>query len=81
GEHGFGYDPHFLVPEYHRTFGELGPMVKRAISHRARAFEQLLRGLAVATHGNRPAGFAPAGPNSTARGNAPGAGAHTTRQP
>ena len=23
GEHGFGYDPLFLIPEYHKTFGEL----------------------------------------------------------
>jgi XTP/dITP diphosphohydrolase len=42
GTNGFGYDPHFLVPELHRTFGELSPVVKRHISHRARAFERLL---------------------------------------
>ena len=41
GENGFGYDPLFLIPEYHRTFGELGPVVKRHLSHRARAFEQI----------------------------------------
>lgn len=23
GTNGFGYDPYFLIPEYHRTFGEL----------------------------------------------------------
>ena len=45
GSHGFGYDPHFLIPEYHRTFGELGPTVKRCISHRARAFERAIPGL------------------------------------
>lgn len=38
GSGGFGYDPFFLIPEYHRTFGELDPMVKRCLSHRARAF-------------------------------------------
>jgi XTP/dITP diphosphohydrolase len=38
---GFGYDPLFLVPEYHRTFGELSSRVKHAVSHRARALEQL----------------------------------------
>ena len=42
GSNGFGYDPHFLIPEYHRTFGELDPAVKRHISHRARAFERLI---------------------------------------
>lgn len=41
GQGGFGYDPLFLVPEYHRTFGELSPRVKHALSHRARALEQL----------------------------------------
>jgi XTP/dITP diphosphohydrolase len=42
GENGFGYDPLFLVPEYHQTFGELSPAVKRHISHRAKAFERLI---------------------------------------
>src|SRR4029078_1509174 len=37
GSNGFGYDPLFEVAEYHRTFGELGPSVKRALSHRSRA--------------------------------------------
>ncbi len=41
GQAGFGYDPLFLIPEYHRTFGELGPLVKEALSHRARALAQL----------------------------------------
>jgi XTP/dITP diphosphohydrolase len=41
GTGGFGYDPLFLIPEYHRTFGELSPRVKHALSHRARALEQL----------------------------------------
>ncbi len=41
GEHGFGYDPLFLIPEYHRTFGELGPAAKSVLSHRARAFHRL----------------------------------------
>jgi XTP/dITP diphosphohydrolase len=40
GEHGFGYDPLFVIPEYHRTFGELGPHTKRALSHRSRAMAQ-----------------------------------------
>ncbi len=41
GTGGFGYDPLFLIPEYHRTFGELSPRVKHALSHRARALEKL----------------------------------------
>lgn len=41
GRGGFGYDPLFLVPEYHRTFGELSARVKHALSHRARALTQL----------------------------------------
>ncbi len=41
GSGGFGYDPLFLIPEYHRTFGELSSRVKHALSHRARALAQL----------------------------------------
>ncbi len=37
GAGGFGYDPLFEIPEYHQTFGELGPSVKSVLSHRARA--------------------------------------------
>lgn len=37
GSNGFGYDPLFELVEYHQTFGELGPQVKAALSHRARA--------------------------------------------
>jgi XTP/dITP diphosphohydrolase len=45
GAGGFGYDPLFLIPEYHRTFGELSPLVKHQLSHRARAFAHLRTGL------------------------------------
>jgi XTP/dITP diphosphohydrolase len=41
GSGGFGYDPLFLIPEYHQTFGELSARVKQALSHRARALGQL----------------------------------------
>ncbi len=41
GTGGFGYDPLFLIPEYHRTFGELSSRVKHALSHRARALARL----------------------------------------
>jgi XTP/dITP diphosphohydrolase len=42
GSNGFGYDPYFVLREYHRTFGELGNVVKRKLSHRARAFAKLI---------------------------------------
>ena len=41
GEGGFGYDPLFLIPEYHQTFGQLSATVKHALSHRGRALTQL----------------------------------------
>jgi XTP/dITP diphosphohydrolase len=41
GTGGFGYDPLFRIPEYHRTFGELSARVKHALSHRGRALAQL----------------------------------------
>ena len=42
GTNGFGYDPMFEVVEYHRTFGQLGPHVKQALSHRSRALRAIL---------------------------------------
>jgi XTP/dITP diphosphohydrolase len=42
GTNGFGYDPLFEVVEYHQTFGQLGPRVKAAISHRARALRAVV---------------------------------------
>jgi XTP/dITP diphosphohydrolase len=42
GSGGFGYDPLFEIVELHRTFGELSPAVKAAISHRSRAIRQLV---------------------------------------
>jgi XTP/dITP diphosphohydrolase len=41
GTGGFGYDPLFLVREYHQTFGELSLRVKQALSHRGRAIVQM----------------------------------------
>lgn len=46
GSNGFGYDPLFEIVEYHRTFGELGPRVKRVLSHRSRALRAILPQLA-----------------------------------
>jgi XTP/dITP diphosphohydrolase len=42
GTNGFGYDPLFEVVEYHQTFGELGPHVKQALSHRSRALRAIV---------------------------------------
>jgi XTP/dITP diphosphohydrolase len=42
GEKGFGYDPVFLAAGEHQTFGEMDPARKHAMSHRARAFAQLI---------------------------------------
>lgn len=42
GQNGFGYDPYFEIIELHKTFGELAPVVKRHLSHRARAFERFI---------------------------------------
>ena len=39
---GFGYDPLFIIREYHQTFGELDLTVKRAISHRSRALRKFI---------------------------------------
>ncbi len=41
GEGGFGYDPLFVIPEYHASFGELSSRVKHALSHRGRAIGKL----------------------------------------
>jgi XTP/dITP diphosphohydrolase len=53
GRHGFGYDPLFLIPEYHRTFGELSGLVKHQLSHRSRAFAHLRPELARMISENR----------------------------
>lgn len=42
GSGGFGYDPYFEIVEYHRTFAELGSVVKSVLSHRARAVRALI---------------------------------------
>jgi XTP/dITP diphosphohydrolase len=41
GDRGFGYDPVFTPDGHDITFGEMEPAQKHAMSHRARAFEQL----------------------------------------
>jgi len=41
GENGFGYDPLFYYPPLRRTFAELPPRLKSAVSHRGRALAKL----------------------------------------
>jgi len=42
GNGGFGYDPHFLLPEFGRTAAELSAEEKNTISHRALALQGLV---------------------------------------
>ena len=42
GEHGFGYDPIFLIPKYNMTEAELGDDYKNENSHRAIAFKKFI---------------------------------------
>lgn len=42
GTRGFGYDPIFVPDGYTETFGEMAPELKHQLSHRMRAFEQLM---------------------------------------
>jgi XTP/dITP diphosphohydrolase len=37
GHNGFGYDPHFFIPDQDRTAAELPPVQKNRISHRGQA--------------------------------------------
>ena len=43
GTGGFGYDPVFFLPELGKTYAELTPAEKNAISHRARALQEFCR--------------------------------------
>jgi XTP/dITP diphosphohydrolase len=42
GTGGFGYDPHFLLPDHGRTAAELEPREKHAVSHRGKALRRLI---------------------------------------
>lgn len=42
GTRGFGYDPIFVPDGHTETFGEMDPDQKNALSHRLRAFEQMM---------------------------------------
>jgi len=42
GSNGFGYDPHFYLPDLGMTAAALAPQVKNRLSHRAQALRALL---------------------------------------
>ena len=53
GEHGFGYDPIFYLPQYQATLAQVSPSTKNEISHRAKAArsaKQLLQQLLTETN-------------------------------
>jgi XTP/dITP diphosphohydrolase len=45
GEHGFGYDPLFLIPKLQKTAAELSAEEKNQISHRGQALKILMQEL------------------------------------
>jgi len=42
GRNGFGYDPHFLLPDLNLTAAQLDPEQKNLISHRGQALRELI---------------------------------------
>ncbi|MHB8515988.1 MAG: RdgB/HAM1 family non-canonical purine NTP pyrophosphatase [Dehalococcoidia bacterium] len=52
GEHGFGYDPIFVVPELGMTSAELPPAEKNAMSHRGQAARKARELLRQMSHGD-----------------------------
>ena len=42
GDHGFGYDPYFFIPELGKTVAQLEPSEKNQISHRGQALRELI---------------------------------------
>jgi len=55
GHNGFGYDPHFLLPDLKKTVAELPAEQKNALSHRGRAARALLPQLMALLHARREA--------------------------
>jgi XTP/dITP diphosphohydrolase len=45
GTNGFGYDPHFFIPELNKCAAELPPEQKNRLSHRGLAVSQLVKRL------------------------------------
>ena len=52
GKFGFGYDAIFQPNGHSQSFGEMKPVAKHAISHRADAFAQLIAQVFTARHAN-----------------------------
>lgn len=50
GANGFGYDPHFFIPEMGCTVAQMTPEQKNRLSHRAQALQQLLAALKARRH-------------------------------
>lgn len=42
GEHGFGYDPLFFIPELNKTMADMTMQEKNTLSHRAKALKPML---------------------------------------
>jgi XTP/dITP diphosphohydrolase len=60
GQHGFGYDSHFVPTGHTRTMAELTPAEKNQLSHRAQAAQRMHHFLAeYLTHGRIPGGGQP----------------------
>jgi XTP/dITP diphosphohydrolase len=55
GHGGFGYDPLFYVPAKRKTFAELSEEEKLEVSHRGKAFRELLRWLIARNADSSPA--------------------------
>ncbi len=47
GSHGFGYDPHFFLPELGKTAAQLEASEKNQISHRGQALRELITQLQI----------------------------------
>ena len=47
GDHGFGYDPYFFIPELGKTVAQLEPSEKNQISHRGQALRELITQLQI----------------------------------
>ena len=47
GDHGFGYDPHFFLPDLGKTAAQLDPAEKNLISHRGQALRELITQLQI----------------------------------
>lgn len=54
GHNGFGYDPHFLLPEIGQTTAQIDPDHKNKISHRGQAVRRIAEQIRQLIHANLP---------------------------